>query len=175
MFANPPATFSSSPGGFVIPLTSADRAALAATGTYSFLIGVDHPVFSNLAQVLADQVSLTFVAADGSAILPLRLNLEHSGYHKFRDINGKIYEFLTPPRTVVQDTGGPIQTNAQFSGVDTSLDPGNPAAAAYVGVSPFTRWKVAVMNDPGVYAALGKAKELSLSISGTARAFVGSS
>jgi hypothetical protein len=174
-FANPPATFSSSPGGFVIPLTSADRAALAKTGTYSFLISVDHPVFSNLAQVLADQVSLTFVAADGSAISPLRLNLEHSGYHKFRDINGKIYEFLTPPRTVVQDTGGPIQTTAGFSGVDTSLDPGNPAAAAYVGVSPFTRWKVTVINDPGVYAALGSAKELSLSISGTARALVGSS
>jgi len=174
-FANPPATFSSAPGGFVIPLTSADRTALAKTGIYSFLISLDHPVFSNLAQVLADQVSLTFVAADGSAISPLRLNLEHSGYHKFRDINGTIFEFLTPPRTVVQDTGGPIQTNAQFSGVDTSLDPGDPAAAAYVGVSPFTRWKVTVVNDPGVYAALGNAKELSLGISGTARALVGNS
>ena len=174
-FANPPATFSSASGGFVIPLTSADRTTLAKTGTYSFLISVDHPVFSNLAQVLADQVSLTFVAADGSAISPLRLNLEHSGYHKFRDINGKIHEFLTPPRTVVQDTGGPIQTTSGFSGVDTSLDPGNPATAAYVGVSPFTRWKVTVINDPGVYAALGNAKELSLSISGTARALVGNS
>jgi hypothetical protein len=34
---------------------------------------------------------------------------------------------------------------------------------------------VTVINDPGVYAALGSAKELSLSISGTARALVGSS
>ena len=175
VFANPPATFSSATGGFVIPLTSGNRTTLAATGTYSFLISVDHPVFSDLAQVLAGQVNLTFIAADGSAILPVRLNLEHSGYHKFRDINGKIYEFLMPPRTVVQNTGGPIQTTASFSGVDTSLDPGNPSAAAYVGVSPFTRWGVTVMNDPGVHAALGKAKELSLSISGTARALVESS
>jgi hypothetical protein len=31
------------------------------------------------------------------------------------------------------------------------------------------------VNDPGVYAALGNAKELSLGISGTARALVGNS
>jgi hypothetical protein len=116
-FANPPATFSSASGGFVIPLTSADRAALAATGIYSFLISVDHPVFSNLAQVLADQVSLTFVAADGSAISPLRLNLEHSGYHKFRDINGKIYEFLTPPRTVVGIPAARFRQPPDFQGL----------------------------------------------------------
>ncbi len=43
VFANPPATFSTAAGGFVIPLTSADRTALAATGMYSFLISVDRP------------------------------------------------------------------------------------------------------------------------------------
>ena len=175
VFANPPATFSTATGGIIIPLSTSDRTVLAATGTYSFLISVDHPVFSNLAQVLANQVTLTFVGADGVAVQPIRLILEHSGYHKFKDVSGKIYEFLTPPRPVVQDTGGSIETNAQFSGTDTSLDPGNEAAAAYVGVSPFTRWKVTVTNDPGVYAALGNAKELSLNISGTARALVGSS
>ena len=57
-------------------------------------------------------------------------------------MSGNYYKFLTRPRPVAIDSGGQIYIRSQFSGPDMSLDSSYAVASAYVGVSPFTRWKI---------------------------------
>lgn len=170
-FLTPPGSFSTN-SPLTISLRPDDQNALGTTGQFSFILDIGDANFSNLAQVLAQTFTISFIAADGSQISPLKLILEHSGYHKFRDMSGNYYEFLTQPRPVAVNSGGQINISSQFSGPDLSLDSGYAAASAYVGVSPFTRWKIWT-NDNSEFASLARATTIQISMSGTARALKG--
>jgi hypothetical protein len=166
--ANPPATFKTGQP-VVIPLDANQVASLQNTGVLFFTLTPDMAVFASLTQVLLSGITVEFGAADGSNIVPSSYSLEHSGYHKFVGVNGTdIYEFLTPPRTILF-AQGQMNISNSFTGPDNSLDSSPQGASLYVGVSPFTRWKLDLTAAPAALAAVANVTELRIGLSGSAR------
>jgi hypothetical protein len=169
--ANPPGQFTNL--STTLTIGADDQASLSSNGSMSFYLTPDMASFSGLARVLISSITVDFLLSDGTAVYPIRYNLEHSGYHKFLDVKGNLFEFLTPSRAVVlgYDATGTLIIQGQFAGSDWSLDSSNGGAASYVGVSPFTRWKLNVVNDVGLYQHLGSVQQLRVTMSGYDRPF----
>ena len=169
--ANPPGQFTNL--STTLTVGADDQTRLSSNGSMSFYLTPEMSSFSGLARVLISSIKVDFLLAGGTALYPIRYNLEHSGYHKFLDVNGNVFEFLTPSRAVVLgfDATGNMVIQGQFAGSDWSLDSSNGGASCYVGVSPFTRWKLSVVNDSGVYQHLGSVQQLRVTMSGYDRPF----
>jgi hypothetical protein len=136
----------------IVSLTKEQTATLAESGKVTFLIPINQGNLANKAQVLINTLSIEFRehGAFGVKKVPnVGFTLTHNGYNKFRRLDGSFVEFVSQPRTVRSE---PNSTFVQgFSVTPNNEDSSTTAKAMdesdYVGVSPFTQWKVAVDDD----------------------------